>query len=93
MTTAPECRFGIGIADLRGVVRDGAVGTQSQAAGVTGRSHQRASARPIRNTSGSNLVNLGNYNMGDKIREPVLEGTTNATRIGSCWASRRRVTT
>jgi methionine synthase I (cobalamin-dependent) len=42
---------------------------------------------------GSQLVSLGKYDIADKIRELALEGTANAKRIGSSWASRRRVTT
>jgi len=49
--------------------------------------------RPRRNAFGCNLVNLGNYDIADKIRELVLKGTAVAKRVGSSWASRCRVTT
>ncbi len=42
---------------------------------------------------GCNLVNLGNYDIADKIRELALKGTAIAKRVGSSRASRRRVTT
>ena len=42
---------------------------------------------------GCELVNPGNYDIADKIREPALKGTAIAERVGSSWASRRRVTT
>ncbi|BBY37457.1 hypothetical protein MMAN_15910 [Mycobacterium mantenii] len=45
------------------------------------------------NTFGCKLVNIGNYDIADKICELVLMGTAHAKRIGSSWASRRRVTT
>ena len=43
-----------------------------------------------RNTFGCNLVNLGDYEIADKIRELALKGTAIAKRVGSSWASRRR---
>jgi methionine synthase I (cobalamin-dependent) len=42
---------------------------------------------------GCKLVNLGNYDIADKIRELALKGIATAERVGSTWASRRRVTT
>jgi hypothetical protein len=39
------------------------------------------------------LVNLANYDIADKIHELALKGSAIAKRIGSSWASRRRVTT
>jgi 5-methyltetrahydrofolate--homocysteine methyltransferase len=49
--------------------------------------------RSRRNTFGCNLVNLDNYDIADKIREPALKGIAIAKWVGSSWASRRRVTT
>jgi hypothetical protein len=49
--------------------------------------------RSRRNTAGGKLVNIGNYDNADTIREPALKGKAIANRIGSSWASRRRVTT
>jgi hypothetical protein len=37
------------------------------------RLQQPAPTRSRRNTFGCNLVNLGNYDIADKIREPALE--------------------
>jgi 5-methyltetrahydrofolate--homocysteine methyltransferase len=54
-------------------------------------SYDPASLR--RNTFGCNLVNPGDYENADKIRELALKGTAIAERVGSSWASRRRVTT
>jgi 5-methyltetrahydrofolate--homocysteine methyltransferase len=51
------------------------------------------STRSRRNTFGCNLVNPGDYDIADKIRELALKGTAIAKRVGSSWASRRRVTT
>jgi len=42
---------------------------------------------------GCSLVKVGNYDIADKIRKPALKGTAIAKRVGSSWASRRRVTT
>jgi hypothetical protein len=39
------------------------------------------------------LVNLGNYDIADKIRELAFTGAAIAMRVGSSWASRRRMTT
>jgi len=36
---------------------------------------------------------LSDYDIADKIRELALKGTAIAKRVGSRWASRRRVTT
>jgi methionine synthase I (cobalamin-dependent) len=36
---------------------------------------------------------LSDYDIVDKIRELALKGTAVAKRVGSSWASRRRVTT
>jgi len=52
-----------------------------------------ASTRSRRNTFGWELVNLGNYDIADKIRELALKGIAIAERVGSSWASRRWVTT
>jgi hypothetical protein len=41
----------------------------------------------------ANLVNLGNYDIFDRIRGLAIEGAAIAKRVGSSWASRRRVTT
>jgi methionine synthase I (cobalamin-dependent) len=46
-----------------------------------------------RNTFGCNLVNPSDYDIADKIRELALEDTAIVKRVGSSWASRRRVTT
>jgi methionine synthase I (cobalamin-dependent) len=47
----------------------------------------------MRNTFGCNLVNVGDWDSADKIRELVLKGTAIAKRVGLRWASRLRVTT
>jgi len=54
---------------------------------------QPAPTRSRRNTFGCNLVTLAKYDIVDKIRELALKGTAIAKRVGSSWASRRRVTT
>jgi methionine synthase I (cobalamin-dependent) len=54
---------------------------------------QPAPTQSRRNTFGCNLVNLDNYDIADKIRELALKGSAIAKRVGSSWASRRRVTT
>jgi hypothetical protein len=50
-------------------------------------------ARSRRNRFGLKLVNFGNYQNADKIRERALQGTAIVERVGSSWASRRRMTT
>jgi hypothetical protein len=54
---------------------------------------ERPTARSRRNRFGGKLVNLGNYHNADKIRERALEGAAIVERVGSSWASRRRMTT
>jgi hypothetical protein len=46
-----------------------------------------------RNRFGLKLVNFGNYHNADKIRERAPEGAAIVERVGSSWASRRRMTT
>jgi 5-methyltetrahydrofolate--homocysteine methyltransferase len=41
---------------------------------------------------GCNLVSIGNYYIADKIRDLALRGAAIAKRVGSSWASKRRVT-
>jgi 5-methyltetrahydrofolate--homocysteine methyltransferase len=82
VTAANEHRYDTDILDTsarRVVVGDGAIGTRLQPR----RLQQPASTRSGRNTFGCKLVNLGNYDIADKIR----------MRVGSSWASRRQVTT
>jgi methionine synthase I (cobalamin-dependent) len=55
--------------------------------------HSCAPASSRRNTFGCNLVNPGDYDVAEKIRELALKSTAIAKWVGSSWASRRRVTT
>jgi 5-methyltetrahydrofolate--homocysteine methyltransferase len=76
----------------RVMVGDGAMGTQLQAADLSLDDFNNR-RRSRRNTFGCNLVNVGAYDIADKICELALKGTAIAKQVGSSWASRRRVTT
>jgi 5-methyltetrahydrofolate--homocysteine methyltransferase len=76
----------------RVVVGDGAMGTQLQEPDLT-LDDDPAPTRSRRNTFGCNLVTLSVYDIVEKIRELALKGAAIAKRVGSSWASRRRVTT
>ena len=97
MTAANQHRYETDILDTsaqRGVAGDGGMGRAVAGCRPETRRLQRpASTRSRRNTFGCKLVNPGNYDIADKIREAALKGTAIAERIGSSWASTRRMTT
>jgi 5-methyltetrahydrofolate--homocysteine methyltransferase len=68
----------------RVVVGDGAMGTQLQAADPTlDDFNNLAPTRSRRNTFGCNLVNLGDYDFADEIREWALKGTASPKGVVS----------
>ncbi|TVS87904.1 hypothetical protein [Mycobacterium helveticum] len=76
------------------VVGDGAMGTRLQAAdpSLDGFDIRRRRGRDeIR--SAAIWLKLTTTTFADKVRKPALKGTAIAERVGSSWASRRRVTT
>jgi hypothetical protein len=78
----------------RALVGDGAMGTQSHAADLTldGFNDRRPRRRDeIR--SAANRLTLVIKPLPTQIREPAPRGTATDERVGSSWASRRRVTT
>ena len=77
----------------RVAIGDGAMVTQLQADLSLDDFKQPAPTRSRRNMFGCNLVDLDNYDIADKIRELAIDGIAVAKRVGSSWASRRRVTT
>ncbi|OBF83788.1 hypothetical protein A5791_03010 [Mycobacterium sp. 852002-51163_SCH5372311] len=81
----------------RVVVGDGAMGTQLQAAKLPPNgfdNRRRRDQGEIGSTANwLTLVTTTPMFNADKIRELALEGIATAERVGSSWASRRRVTT
>jgi 5-methyltetrahydrofolate--homocysteine methyltransferase len=96
VTAANEHRYDRDILDTlaqRVVVGGGAMGTQLQAADLSlddFNNRRRRGRDEIH--SAAFLVNLAK-DIADKIREVAVKATAIAKRIGSSWASRRRVTT
>ncbi|MGF2945478.1 hypothetical protein [Mycobacterium sp. Lab-001] len=97
MTVGSQARYDIGVLDAlarRAVVGDGVTGTRPQAADLgLDDFGSRRSPRSRRNMFDCHLVRVGNDEIADTIRKPALEGSAMLERVGSSWASRRRVTT
>jgi hypothetical protein len=64
-------------------------------ADVKGRGGRRRDEQPRRNTFGCNLVDCGDDDIADKVREPSLVGAANGKRVRSIatmsWASTRHL--